>query len=487
MVVAGAGVLGRSVAFAVASAHPPVRVVLAGDPAGAGASQAAGAMLGVLGEVTDHGVRTRHGRLRIELAVMAGKLWPSWRERVRAVAGPASPAQDGFGSGTFVILNAVSSRLDEASFAAVADAAAAHGLGCEQTDPAEVPGFRPLDNDRALRAWYLPDERFLDGRAWLDTLDAALTALPNVIRTGPGALSALTDGGYLLATPEGSFRAPQAVVAAGAWAGRLIEALDPELPVLPVVSAAGTAVTVAAPQPMPAVVRTPNRAYACGLHTVPQQDGSWYVGATAQPALSPAPAPTAGALRFLLEAALGQLDHQLATASLLRTHHGNRPLSLDGHPLIGPTLRAGLWVVSGTHRDGLHASPLIATALAEALLAPTGAADQLPGPLAAFPPCREPITDLTANEAAAQAANHHAALAAEARMRPPLTGNWPSQLSESYSNLMDRAYAAMPDGYVPPPDLAPLAYEKTGPALAELAAAHLQRCRRAGHSGRPPA
>ncbi|CAM5619426.1 hypothetical protein SALBM135S_02467 [Streptomyces alboniger] len=157
------------------------------------------------------------------------------------------------------------------------------------------------------------------------------------------------------------------------------------------------------------------------------------------------------------------------------THHGNRPLALDGHPVIGPTPREGLWVASGTHRDGLHASPLIATTLTEALLASGGTAAALPGPLAAFAPTRPPITDLTIKEAAAEAAAHHAALAAEARMRPPLTGIWPQTLTDAYEGLMDRAYAAMPDGYVPPPDLAPLAYEGSGPALAELAASYLSR------------
>ncbi|WP_448322324.1 hypothetical protein [Streptomyces sp. CO7] len=76
---------------------------------------------------------------------------------------------------------------------------------------------------------------------------------------------------------------------------------------------------------------------------------------------------------------------------------------------------------------------------------------------------------------AAEAADHHCAPAAEARMRPPLTGAWPHHLTEAYQALMERAYAAMPDGYIPPPDLAPLAYESSGPALARLAAAHLER------------
>ncbi|MFD6891407.1 NAD(P)/FAD-dependent oxidoreductase [Streptomyces sp. NPDC059957] len=489
VLVVGAGAVGRSLAFALAVAEPSVRVVLAGDTGDNGdkgdnggrtaASGAAGAMLGALGEVTDHAMRTRHGRLRTEIAVEAARRWPAWREQVRAHAGANAPHRDGYGTGTFMILNAVSSALDDASFTAVARAAAEYGLGCRETAPADIPGYRPLDNDRALRAWYLPDEGFIDARAWLNTLDAALAALPNTLRTPAGTLTTAPAGGYLLDTPRGVFRAPRAVVAAGAWTTPLLEALDPDLPVVPVLAAAGTAVTVTSPEASPAVIRTPNRAYACGLHAVPQADGTLYIGASAHPCLAPAARPTAGALRFLLDAALSQLDHRLATAGIVRTHHGNRPLSLDGHPVIGPTHKEGLWVASGTHRDGLHASPLIATTLADAVLASCATPGPLPGPLAAFTPCRPLITDLTAKQAAAEAAAHHAALAAEARMRPPLTGAWPQALAATYADLMERAYAAMPDGYIPPPDLAPLAYETTGPALGELAASHLARHDRA--------
>ncbi|MGW6691825.1 FAD-dependent oxidoreductase [Streptomyces sp. NPDC054961] len=444
VLVVGTGVVGRSLAFALAAAEPSVRVVLAGDtstpgPGGAGgegASGAAGAMLGVLGEVTDLGMRTRYGRLRIELAVAAARRWPAWRDQVRARAGASAPEQDGYGTGTFMILNAVSSRLDDASFTAVARAAAEHNLSCHDTAAADIPGYRPLDNDRALRAWYMPDEQFLDARAWLATLDAALAAQPQVTRTPAGQLTAAPGSGYRLTTPQGVLRVPRAMVAAGSWTIPILQAIDPDLPVVPVLTAAGTAVTVTAPEAWSAVVRTPNRAYACGLHAVPQADGTLYLGASAHPALARTGQPTAGALRFLLDAALSQLDH---------------------------------------HRDGLHASPLIATLLAAALLAPTDPPTPLPDPLAAFTPCRALIADLTAKEAAAEAAVHHAALAAEARMRPPLTGAWPQALTDAYAARMENAYAAMPEGYIPPPDVAPLAYEETGPALAELSADDIAR------------
>ncbi|MBO1413538.1 hypothetical protein [Streptomyces sp. FH025] len=42
-------------------------------------------------------------------------------------------------------------------------------------------------------------------------------------------------------------------------------------------------------------------------------------------------------------------------------------------------------------------------------------------------------------------------------------------MADAYRARMARAYAAVPEGYVPPPELAPLAYEH-GLALAELMA-----------------
>ncbi|MEV7612015.1 FAD-dependent oxidoreductase [Streptomyces sp. NPDC089799] len=481
VVVVGAGVVGRSLAYALARVEPGLRVVLSGRR-GPGASQAAGAMLGVLGEVTAAGLRTRHGALRLRMAVEAAARWPSWREGVREQAG--EPPGDGYGAGTYVLLNTVSGRLDESAFEAMHDAGTRHGLPFEEIRPADVPGHRPpttdhrppttdhrpLDNDRALRAVFLPREEFLHARRWLETLDTALLTLPDVRRTGTGTVRAAGDA-YELRTREGRFRAPRVVVAAGAWSGPLLDGIDPELPVLPVVAAEGTAVTLrpAGPAP-PVVLRTPNRAYACGLHAVPQADGTtWYLGASAAPALRAGDAPTAGALRFLLDAGLGQLHHGLADARIQRVHHGNRPLGLDGHPLLGSTGRPGLWVATGTHRDGLHASPLIAQELAAEIL------DGVPSPwLAPWRPDRAPISDRTTAGAIDEAAAHHAALAAESRMRPPLTGDWPGLLTDAYRHLMEQTYARMPDGYVIPPELAPLGYEH-GPALAKLAQGHLDR------------
>ncbi|MFJ9823903.1 hypothetical protein ACIRSU_05950 [Streptomyces sp. NPDC101160] len=59
-------------------------------------------------------------------------------------------------------------------------------------------------------------------------------------------------------------------------------------------------------------------------------------------------------------------------------------------------------------------------------------------------------------------------------MRPPLTGDWPGLLADAHRQLMEQTYGPMPEGYVLPPELAPLGYEH-GPALAKLVQRHLDR------------
>ncbi|MEU9046006.1 hypothetical protein AB0D63_30795 [Kitasatospora sp. NPDC048343] len=86
--------------------------------------------------------------------------------------------------------------------------------------------------------------------------------------------------------------------------------------------------------------------------------------------------------------------------------------------------------------------------------------------LAPWRPDRAPISDWTVQEAISEAASQHQALASEARMRPPLTGAWPQALADAYRRL--------PDDFVLPPELAPLAYEHA-PALTKTIIGYLQR------------
>lgn len=460
VLVIGDGVVGRSIAFALADSPQRPTVAMVGRP-GPAASSAAGAMLSVLGELTGNSLRTPAARCRVGLAQQSAALWPGWRDRVRSRAG-GRVSDDGYGAGCFVLANTASSELDDESMSVMESFAADNGIPAHRVDPHDIPSYQPFDRDRASHALHLPDEGYLDARAWLANLTAALTALDNATLFQSDQLQPTpTDHGFEVDLGTVRVHADQVVVAAGAWTPGLVAALAPEVDVVPVLAAAGAGVRIRSTPPVNAVVRTPNRAFACGTHLVPQADGGVYLGGTNNVGFAPADAPTMANLHSLIDAAVHQFHHGLAAAEVVQTHFGNRPVALDGHPLLGATSRPGLWVATGTFREGIHISPLIAERVASGVLTgDSGLPDQ-------FRPDRPLIADWDLDSAIAEATRHVHALTVEADMRPPITGRWPDWLEEMYQRALREAYATLPDGFVLPPELAPLAYER-GAELADL-------------------
>jgi len=105
------------------------------------------------------------------------------------------------------------------------------------------------------------------------------------------------------------------------------------------------------------VFRSPLRGLACGVYAVPYDDGHCYVGATSQISLSEAPLPRVQAVHDLLTAATEQVSLDFAQAELHKILVGYRPTTMDTFPLLGRTSLDGIWIASGTKRDGFHLSP----------------------------------------------------------------------------------------------------------------------------------
>ncbi|MFB9542697.1 FAD-dependent oxidoreductase [Micromonospora sagamiensis] len=142
------------------------------------------------------------------------------------------------------------------------------------------------------------------------------------------------------------------------------------------------------------VLRTPNRSFACGLHCVPRSDGSLYVGATNIISYEPRKYALLSDLKFLIECAMDQLHTGLDDASLQKLQVGNRPIPADGFPLFGRLDgTANVWMATGTYRDGLHQSPLLAQQMADML----GGREAHPA-LRDFVPVRPPLPTGTRDE-----------------------------------------------------------------------------------------
>ncbi|MFK3650808.1 NAD(P)/FAD-dependent oxidoreductase [Lysobacter enzymogenes] len=451
VVVVGNGVLGMATARALQLRSPQARVAVVGPQARTGAaSAAAGAMMGCYGEVTAQLLRTDAGRAKLAKGLLAARHWPAWLDGINDALPEAERVS--INPGTIVFSNTKSGTIEDENYAAILQALHEHGEAFETLDPNRIDGLNPADDARAGRALYLPNEGSIDASRLLRALTALIEAAPNLTPIDAAATALELRGdrieGVRLADGQ-RLSAPQVVLAAGVWTQALLDSV-PELArrIPRLFAGGGTSLLLdTGPRAQAHVLRTPNRAFACGLHAVPRGGGRLYVGATntlfAQPMLRTSPAD----MSFLLECALDQLDQDLCAAQLVAWQAGNRPVAIDTCPLIGPTSVEGLWLLAGTYRDGLFLSPLLGQHLADRLCGGPGLFEET------FAPERRPIRLYTAQSARAEALKHYVAMGAEHSMRLPRIG-WHHAFPRFYEQMINGLYDELgEDEYVLAPEL----------------------------------
>lgn len=398
--VVGNGVVGLSVARALALREPGCRTVVVGpaDRRGA-ATLAAGAMLGCFGEVTTLTLRSDAWREKLETGIAAAGLWADWRAQINEELPAAEQLPTHLG--THVITNARSGGSEDYNFAAIASVLQEYDEPHEEVDPHDIPGLRPMSGARTFRAIYLPRE------GWVPSHDL-VRALESVnerrgVHTIEGWVDGLEeiDGGFRLTMSEGGdgVEAGQVVLAAGAYTQPLLEGFPEVRRKVPhVLAGVGTSLVLSHAEPMfESVVRSPNRAGACGIHAIPYPGGT-FLGAANHLQMSPEVKPRVRFMTHLLRTGIEQLNGKLDDGFIERVQAGDRPVSLDGLPLVGETSVKGLWILTGTYRDGLQDSPLLAGSLASEMLG----GDRLVS--GSFRPERQPISVLPPAEVATEVA-----------------------------------------------------------------------------------
>lgn len=447
VVVVGNGVIGLSTALAVAEEQPGASIAVVGRfERTYGATPASGAMLGCFGEITAAGLASPYGRRKFELAKLARCYWPDWFERVGVDPDSVLTTRE-----TVILLNSVGySEVDSGNFLAIEGALREANEPYSEIDVADIKWIDPDSNSRPLRAIHLPNEGAVDSAALLDALTAALQRrgvtfvdeAASALRVTGGRIRGVELAGATLA-------AGIVVVAAGAASGQLIQSV-PELAYRVPMVVAGGGVSVLAQvgdrSVPPYVLRTPNRAFACGLHVVPRKNGSVYVGATNDVYFEPRTDWDLADLTFLTGGAIRQVRRDINHARIQQITMGNRPMSIDGWPLIGPTSVAGLWLLTGTYRDGLHQSPMLATDIARRLTGQEGVVD-----LGEFRPEREPINPVDRRTVLDEVVRHTLACGYEDPWR--VDPDWPGFVA----NVSRAAYHALMEhlgtDYTPPPEV----------------------------------
>ena len=447
VIVVGNGALGSSIAFELA--RRGIDVARIGGPARQhAASTAAGAMLGCFAEVTEPLMSTEHGRAKLALDYQARGLWTEWLGELSTYSGDDSELITA--DGTVVFLNSVgTAAIDSTNFAVIESALVQHDEPYDLIDVEDIDWMRPNELFRPLRALFMPREHAVNTHGLFEKLDAALVKARGTV-VEEHVTSLLTDGdtvtGVTLA--DGSrLTAKHVVIAAGAHSVDLLAGLeDVQRRIPPMVSGYGVSALVRTEdRSLPrSVLRTPNRALACGLHCVPRGDGLLYLGATN--IISDAPRTHADLrdLKFLVDCSIDQLHTGLEEAALVATQVGNRPIPADGYPLFGATGVAGLWMASGTYRDGLHQSPLLAREMADLIEKGNGQVREL----ADFTPVRAPLAPGTREQVVAGAVSHMIATGYERKWA--MTGEWPAIIEQSLADKYLATANALDEDITPP-------------------------------------
>ncbi|KUH39575.1 MULTISPECIES: FAD-dependent oxidoreductase [Streptomyces] len=471
VIVVGNGALGSSAAVELARRGASVALIGRTHRPYA-ASTAAGAMLGCFGEVTTALVDNEYGRLKFDLDLKAKDIWPEWLE---GISGGASDGRDILtATGTTVLLNSVGTAgIDSGNFHAIRSMLEKHDEPYETVDPADVAWLDPDPNSRPLQALHIPSEHAVDSGRLLLRLERTARDLGVTLVDGH-ATSVISEGGrargVVLENGE-RLLAGQVLLAGGVGTQDLVDsvpALGDCIPRLVAGYGVSALVTTQDGTQPDSVIRTPNRAFACGLHIVPRGAGRVYVGATNIVSPRPLADPVMRDILFLLECSHRQTRRNLWTSTVVGVNVGNRPISLDGFPLLGETPLSGLWMMTGTYRDGLFLSPLLAQEFGRRMSGETPRLDLDP-----FTPERPPLQGVSRRAIVDTTVEHTLATGYEQHWQVPT--DWQEFFDVALKPAYDAWAEELDPEFTPQPDL--LAASRTEPLLTKWLRAYYENCR----------
>ena len=354
VVVVGAGVIGSSVALALAGRGVSVTLVERGraSPEAPGDTGAASwAAAGILGAQ----IATRSDGPFFRLCLASRDRFADWARSVESRSGkdvelrPSGVTKVAFDPG------AVQALEDEVAWQEAA------GVRVERLDAAAVRQTEPALGPEVEGGVRFPDDARVDPVKLLGAVRLAAQAAGASFRTGAGAKRVLEHDGAAIGVElaDGTLLTSDAVVlAAGSWSP-LVE--QSPLSTESVFPARGQMVELKLPaQILQGVVEGPEG------YLSPRNDGRVLVGATIEAAGFEA-VTTAGAIERLLGAAR-RLVPSLDGARLVRTWAGLRPRTADDLPLLGQTTLPRLFAATGHFRNGVLLAPITAEILAAQVL-----------------------------------------------------------------------------------------------------------------------
>ncbi len=346
VVVIGGGVVGLSIAYALAKEQASVTVLDAGAP-----GQASAAAAGMLAPLAEAG---REGPF-VPLTVESLRLWPLFVDQLReetettlCIAGPG-------------MLRVAQTPAEEAALCATLDWQRGFGLPLHHLSAAELHALEPALGPAVCGGVLSPLERHVEPRLLLQALREACLRRGVVIR--PEAVTDFETGGsrvQAVTTENTRISGGAYVITSGAWSEALGLALGIHFSIHPL---RGQMLALGPLHPLP----FKHTLYAHSGYLVPRTDGRVIAGATEE--LAGFNAQTTDAGIGSLAAMAAALVPSLSTAPRHSIWAGLRPVSADGLPLLGRLPGwDNIYVSAGHGRNGILLTPLTGRLMAAHLL-----------------------------------------------------------------------------------------------------------------------
>lgn len=255
----------------------------------------------------------------------------------------------------------------------------AAGLAVEKLTPAQAQQLEPCVSPSILAALRFPLDVQVENRRLLSALTNSVQRLGVSILTGTNVDSVKIEKDRItgVLTSRGFISSPVVVVAGGSWSSFIRLSPAPQKPALVIEPVRGQMISFdARPQIARHVIYSP-RGYI-----VPRQDGRLLAGSTSEHA-GFAKQVTAGGMSSILRNAL-EISLSVSALPILDTWAGLRPRAPDNLPVLGPCDEiGGLFYATGHYRNGILLAPVTGELITEAVVA--GVTSPLLGP---FSPSR---------------------------------------------------------------------------------------------------
>jgi glycine oxidase len=335
--IAGAGLIGASIAFELAQAGLKVALFDRNEPG----REASWASAGILSPAPESPAMIS----MVPIAKASMNLYPSLVANVEEISGE----QVGFRpKGTIDVFFSRDAVSDLSTLIALH-----HGMGlkAEPLRPEDARDLEPSLSPELEAAALRPDEASIDNRAFTKAMLSAAEKSGVKVFAGANVAGIVKEGDRCtgLKLEKETINAKWIVIAAGCFSAQ-IDGVKEFAPVRP---AKGQMVSLRADE-----LKIERVIWGEKVYIVPRSDGRILAGATVE-YVGFDKQVTAGGVEKILSAAI-EVIPEFANARVEETWAGLRPDSPDHLPILGPTDVDGLVIATGHFRSGVLLTPITA-------------------------------------------------------------------------------------------------------------------------------